>query len=229
MFGNLAVVGHIGAVSSFSNQLGRILVFTSAFSFCLIALVGCKQDSISPDDAHSVSQTSPESVAVKRISAPVESSAPAEIARPPEESTDKSNPSAMPQLVDVEPDPPRLPVVHFLNDRDRPELPEFTDGQLHKNSTLIILAAQPDLRARKILKPISHALSAEEKSEAMELILAQDYKFLKLKRRRSEILAHAQTGNDVESELTQIDAETVASSMMLRSIVLKTVQKNKTK
>ena len=229
MFGNIAVVRHIGAVSSFSNQLGRILVFTSAFSFCLIALVGCKQESISPVDAHSVSKTSPESVAAKGISAPVQSSAPAQIARDPGESTDKSNPSTLPKLVDVELDPPPLPVVHFLNDRDKPDLPEFTEGQLHKNSTLIILAAQPDLRARKILKPISHALSAEEKSEAIKLILAQDYKFLKLQRRRSEILAHAQTGNDVESELKQIDAETVATSMMLRSIVLKTVQKNKTK
>ncbi|MCP4777991.1 MAG: hypothetical protein GY880_27540 [Planctomycetaceae bacterium] len=228
MFVNLAVMRHARAVSSFSNQPRRFHLFTPALFFCLLALVGCKKQPISSDDAHSVSKKSSESVAAKGISAPVKSSGPALTPRDLERTTDIPHPDPLPKLVDEEPDPPPLPLVHFLNDRDKPELPEFTEGQLHKNSTLIILAAQPDLRARKILKPISHALSAEEKNEAIKLILAQDYKFLKLQRRRSEILAHAQTGYDVESELKQIDAETVATSMMLRSIVLKSVRNNKT-
>ena len=229
MFVNLAVMRHAKAVSSFSNQPRRIHLFTTALFFCLIALVGCKKQPISSDDAYSVSKKSSESVAAKGISAPVESSGPTLTPRDLEGTTDIPNPEPRPKLVDEEPDAAPSPVVNFLHDHDRPDLPEFTEGQLHKNLTLIILAAQPDLRARKILKPISHVLSAEEKNEAIKLILAQDYKFLKLQRRRSEILAHAQTGDDIESELNQIDAETVATSMMLRSIVLKSVQNTKTK
>lgn len=118
----------------------------------------------------------------------------------------------------------RSPVVSFFNDHDALELPEYTDAQLHKNSTLILLAAQPDLRARKILKPISQSMSDSQKTEAIKLILAQDHKFLKLVLRRSEILEHAQNGDDIECELRRIDAETVAISRMLQSSVLNTVR-----
>ena len=121
--------------------------------------------------------------------------------------------------------PSRSPLVSFLTDQDELEVPEFTDAELHKNFTLILLAAQPDLIALKILKPICQALSDSEKSDAIKLILAQDYKFLKLQRRRSEVLEHAQNENDIEGELRRIDAETVATSRMLQSKVLKTVRK----
>lgn len=121
--------------------------------------------------------------------------------------------------------PPISQAILFLNDHEEFQLPELTAGQLHKNFTLILLAAQPDLRARKILKPISKSLTEKQESEAIKLILAHDYKFLKLQRRRSEILEHAQTGHDIESELKRIDSETVATSMNLQRAILKSTRK----
>ena len=125
--------------------------------------------------------------------------------------------------------PDGSPLVLFLTDRDELELPELSDAQLHKNFTLVLLSAQPDLRARKIIKPISSFLTDQQKSEAMKLILAQDYKFLKLQRRRSEILEQARDGNDIEGELKRIDSEIVATSMKLQSTILKSANKKTTK
>jgi hypothetical protein len=125
--------------------------------------------------------------------------------------------------------PEGSPLVLFLTDRDELELPELSDAQLHKNFTLVLLSAQPDLRARKIIKPISRFLTDQQKSEAMKLILAQDYKFLKLQRRRSEILEQARDGNDIEGELKRIDSEIVATSMKLQSTILKSANKKTTK
>jgi hypothetical protein len=125
--------------------------------------------------------------------------------------------------------PEGSPLVLFLTDRDELELPELSDAQLHKNFTLVLLSAQPDLRARKIIKPISSFLTDQQKSEAMKLILAQDYKFLKLQRRRSEILEQARDGNDIEGELKRIDSEIVATSMKLQSTILKSTNNKTTK
>ena len=147
---------------------------------------------------------------------------------PDNTSINQPNLSNSPELVGAETDqgprekPEGSPLVLF-------ELPELSDAQLHKNFTLVLLSAQPDLRARKIIKPISSFLTDQQKSEAMKLILAQDYKFLKLQRRRSEILEQARDGNDIEGELKRIDSEIVATSMKLQSTILKSANNKTTK
>ncbi|MGY8748618.1 MAG: hypothetical protein ACKVHR_11265 [Pirellulales bacterium] len=154
---------------------------------------------------------------------------------PDNTSINQPNLSNSPELVGAETDqgprekPEGSPLVLFLTDRDELELPELSDAQLHKNFTLVLLSAQPDLRARKIIKPISSFLTDQQKSEAMKLILAQDYKFLKLQRRRSEILEQARDGNDIEGELKRIDSEIVATSMKLQSTILKSANNKTTK
>ncbi len=199
-------------------------IWMAFFGFYVFPLMGCPKQPgpLAENPTEGVKKA--DLLADKEFIAPRSKPMPQDEIRP-EKRSDKSEESPIPKSAKNLQDAADVPPTYFLNDYDEAELPEFKDGDLHKNLTLIILAAQPDLRARKILKPISQSLTEQEKKDALELILAQDYKFLKLQRRRSEILEHARTGDDVESKLKRIDAETVATSQELMKFVLQSIRK----
>lgn len=194
-----------------------------------LVLIGCRDDPSPPTLGRLGSKTPPEIISLGGTISVNEASN--KTGKPDDQLRKAPRHVDKPSSVSHQPQekPPASPVAHFLNDHEAFKLPKLTAAQLHKNFTLILLAAQPDLRARKILKPISKSLTEKQKSEAIKLILAHDYKFLKLQRRRSEILAHAQTGHDIESELKQIDSEIVATSMNLQRTILKSARKNNIK
>ncbi len=205
----------------------RLSWWLSSVFLCILIQVGCQNDSPQSVQNRTGLKISPDGTLDEGTIAVEKASKTTVVA---DESGQFDGPSGhRPSLgaIEEQEQPTASSSVQFLNDRDPLKLPELTDAQLHKNNTLIFLAAQPDLRARKILKPFSKSLTDQEKKHAIKLILAQDYKFLQLKRRRSEILEHAKSGDDIESELKRIDSEIVATSMKLRSTILQSVRKNK--
>ena len=199
---------------------------SSVLLFCLIQ-VGCQNDSPPSVQSRTGLRNSPEGTVDEGTIAGVKASKTPVVSDDSGQFDDRSGHRPSLGAIKEQEKPAASSSVQFLNDRDPLKLPELTDAQLHKNFTLILLAAQPDLRARKILKPFSKSMTDQEKKHAIKLILAQDYKFLKLQRRRSEILEHAKSGDDIESELRRIDSEIVATSMKLRSTILQSVRKDK--
>lgn len=223
-------VNHINSARQITNgfNLNRWhvrFIWIACFGFYIFQLIGCQKQPGAPSESPTEAVKLADPLAAEEFIAPIQIKPKSQAEVRPEEQSDQPKVSPPPQNVENSQDFADVPPTYFLNDYDEAELPKFKDADLHKNLTLIILAAQPDLRARKILKPISQSLTEQEKIDAVELILAQDYKFLKLQRRRSEILEHARTGDDVESELKRIDAETVATSQELIKFVLQSIRK----
>ena len=198
-------------------------IWVACFGLYIFQLIGCQKQPAPPSESPTEAVKRADPLAAEEFITPIQIKSQDEVRL--KEQSDQQKVSPPPQSVENSQDFADVPPTYFLNDYDEAELPKFKDSDLHKNLTLIILAAQPDLRARKILKPISQSLTEQEKFDAVELILAQDYKFLKLQRRRSEILEHARTGDDVESELKRIDAETVSTSQELIKFVLQSIRK----
>jgi hypothetical protein len=225
MFVNLTVLDHPSARWTLAFSVFRLNLLVCLVLLSNLVLTGCRDKPSSQSLDRFSSDNAPEIVL-------------ADGTTPVKAASDKTEDfrEADDKLLDPIPKPPSVslqlptpPVIHFLNDHEEYNLPVLTEGQLHKNFTLILLAAQPDLRAQKILKPINKSLTEKQRAEAIKLILANDYKYLKLQRRRSEILANARSGDDIESELKRIDSEIVATSMNLQSSILESVRKRKTK
>ena len=225
MFVNLTVLDHPSARWTLAFSAFRLNLLVCLVLLSNLVLIGCREEPSPPTLDRFGSTSPPEIISLGGTIAVNEAS---NKAGGVSDRVRKSpgyihKPSSLPHQTKEK--PPISQAILFLNDHEEFQLPELTAGQLHKNFTLILLAAQPDLRARKILKPISKSLTEKQESEALKLILAHDYKFLKLQRRRSEILAHAQTGHDIESALKRIDSETVATSMNLQRAILKSTRK----
>ena len=58
----------------------------------------------------------------------------------------------------------------FLGDRysgATGEVQEFTDEQLHKNFTLLLLTMEPDIRARQLMKYLRNVFTEEQKSASV--------------------------------------------------------------
>ena len=122
----------------------------------------------------------------------------------------------------VSQEPEIKPARLFLGDRysgATGEAQEFTDEQLHKNFTLLLLTLEPDIRARVLMKYLRNVFTEEQKAQALEIALAEDYRFLKLRRRRAEILENAYDGQNVDQELRKIQVETVIVSDKIRAKV----------
>lgn len=94
---------------------------------------------------------------------------------------------------------------------------QYTEAQLNKNFTLMMLASQPDIRARILVKYARNVLTEQQRVEAVKLALEDDYQFAKLKRRRAEILENALDGQPVHRQLRKIEEETVDVSNQIRA------------
>ncbi len=95
----------------------------------------------------------------------------------------------------------------------------YTDAQLHKNLTTLLLAYQPDVRARHLIKFVRGQLTLDQEDEALRLLLRNDYHFQRLVRKREETLSAAFDGDDTPEKLRQIKIETVELSNRLRSLI----------
>ena len=100
---------------------------------------------------------------------------------------------------------------------------KYTDLQLHKNHTTLLLAAQPDLRAQQLLIFVHNELTVEQLEQSVELILKEDHHYQRLIKRRQEVLNVATDGDETEEKLRQIKVETLDLSARLRRRILKEI------
>lgn len=122
-------------------------------------------------------------------------------------------------------EPKQTPIRLFLEElhvkNGAEDHPEFTKDQLHKNFTLLMLALEPDIRAREMMRHLTNVFTKDQVDRAMDQLLAEDHQFQKLKRRRAEILENAYDGQNVVQALNQIEKETVEVSRSLRAKISK--------
>ena len=100
---------------------------------------------------------------------------------------------------------------------------KYTDYQLNKNLTLLMLAYQPDVRARHLLRFPGEQLTADQEEDGFRLLLSHDYLFQRLIQRRQDILNAASDGDETAAELRQIRIETIEISGRLRTLVFRPV------
>ena len=96
---------------------------------------------------------------------------------------------------------------------------KYTDQQLNKNQTTLVLAHEPDMRARQLLLFIREYLTHDQQTEALKMLMEQDHRFQRLIRKRQEILNVATDGDQTEEKLRQIRIETVELGQELRNKV----------
>ena len=100
---------------------------------------------------------------------------------------------------------------------------KYTDYQLNKNLTLLMLAYQPDVRARHLLRFPGEQLTADQEEDGFRLLLSHDYLFQRLIQRRQDILNAASDGDETAAELRQIRIETIEISGRLRTLVFRQI------
>jgi len=95
----------------------------------------------------------------------------------------------------------------------------YTDAQLHKNLTTLLLAYQPDVRARHLLKFVRGQLTHDQEDAALKLLLRNDYHFQRLVRKREDVLNAAVDGDNTLEKLRLVKIETFELSNNLRTLV----------
>jgi hypothetical protein len=175
----------------------RILLFL--YVLCAVVAIGCGKKS----DLGYKSSESPAMAGVKSTDSKT--------------TANQTEPNLTAEKVLQEPE--TKPVRLFLGDRysgATGEVQEVTDEQLHKNFTLLLLSLEPDIRARELMKYLRNVFTEEQKAQALEIALAEDHVFLKLRQRRAEILENAFDGQNIDQELHKIEVETVKVAGKIR-------------
>lgn len=101
--------------------------------------------------------------------------------------------------------------------------PKYTEQQLNKNHTTLVLADQPDLRARQLFRFAQDQMTDEQQDRALKLLLKEDYHFQRLIKKRQQILNNAIDGDQTQKKLDEIRYETVELSGRLRALVTKEI------
>jgi len=100
---------------------------------------------------------------------------------------------------------------------------EYTDLQLNKNRTTLMLAFQPDVRARQLIRFPLEKLTLDQQTAGIEMLLGYDYLFQRLIQKRQEVLNVAVDGDDTAAKLRQIKIETLEVMARLRTLVYKKI------
>jgi len=96
---------------------------------------------------------------------------------------------------------------------------KYTDQQLNKNLTILMLAYQPDVRARQLLRFPREQLTEDQEDDGLRLLLRSDHLFQRLIQRRQDVLDAASDDDETAAELRQIRIETIELTGRLRSLV----------
>ena len=110
-----------------------------------------------------------------------------------------------------------------INSTSKEQVPEdgYTKAQLHKNFTLLMLAYEPDLRARQLMQYLREYLTDEQEELGLKLMLEHDHEYVALKASRMEILNAAVDGDDTAAQLRSLNIEIVELSLRLRILLRK--------
>lgn len=78
---------------------------------------------------------------------------------------------------------------------------QYTEGQLHKNNTTLLLVHEGDIRADYLLKKYLPFLEKDQVQGAKKMVWSYDDRFVRLRRQRASILEHASDEQDVDQML----------------------------
>jgi len=92
-----------------------------------------------------------------------------------------------------------------------------------KNQTILILAAESDVRAAQLYRFARESLTPEQIAHAEQICGAYDDDFLRLLRERAEVLETATDDNNVQVRLNKIYGETVELSRKIRQEIRQNV------
>ncbi len=100
----------------------------------------------------------------------------------------------------------------------------YNRSQLHKNSTLLFYAYQPDLRAEYVISHVRNMLTDEQFVRCKELALSCDDDFLEIIRKRAEILETASDDDpELESKLLNLKMDTADAVQNIRGRIAREI------
>ena len=89
--------------------------------------------------------------------------------------------------------------------------------QLNKNQTLLLLAAQPDIRARILASTVREVTTPEQQLAAEQLAGTFDQQYIEILRQRASILETAVDGGDTETKLLDLRMAIVELNTKIRT------------
>ncbi|MFT5304343.1 MAG: hypothetical protein ACI814_005170 [Mariniblastus sp.] len=93
-------------------------------------------------------------------------------------------------------------------DRTKPIVAEngqvYTATQLQRESSLLVLAFEPDIRADYVMMSVRNLLGPEQIAAAKQLALSYDDQFQDLSRERSAILENARDGRGTDAQVLKV-------------------------
>ena len=100
----------------------------------------------------------------------------------------------------------------------------YNRSQLHKNSTLLLYAYEPDLRAEYAISHVRNMLTDEQFIRCKELALSCDDDFLEIIRKRAEILETASDDDlELESKLLNLKMDTADAVQNIRGRIAREI------
>ena len=104
-------------------------------------------------------------------------------------------------------------------DKKKPAQTERVENRLlqnNKNRTILVLASEPDVRAARLSRFAREVMTPEQRIEAEQICDMYHEDFVKLLRRRAEVLETATDDNNVDERLEVIYQETLDLSQKIR-------------
>ena len=89
--------------------------------------------------------------------------------------------------------------------------------QLNKNQTLLLLAAQPDIRSRILASTVREVTTPEQQLAAEQLAGTFDQQYVEILRQRAAILETAVDGGDTETKLLELRMAIVELNTKIRT------------
>ena len=99
----------------------------------------------------------------------------------------------------------------------------FEPGQLHKNTTTMVLVYQPDIRVTWLINKQRQFLTPPQIEQAKALAAGYQEQFETLKRRRAEILENASDDVDVAGKLLHVKLDIAALVADIRNEIARTI------
>ena len=97
--------------------------------------------------------------------------------------------------------------------------PTYTDQQLNKNGTILVLAYQPDIRADFLIMTVRSFLDDEQTKQARALALSYDWRYDEIRKQRAALLETATDENktEVDAKLRELRIQIFELNQKIRT------------
>ncbi len=95
----------------------------------------------------------------------------------------------------------------------------YTDQQLNKNGTILVLAFQPDIRADFLVMLVRSLLDEEQAKQAKEIALSYDWRYVDIRKKRADLLETVTDENkaEVDAKLRDLRIEIFELNQEIRA------------